>query len=38
MILMTIALTPLESGLIAPVQNLVASAKVIRDADRRKSA
>lgn len=38
MILMTIALTPLESGLIAPVQNLVASAKVIRDANRRKSA
>ena len=38
MILMTVLLTPLESGLIAPVQNLVASAKVIRDADRRKSA
>lgn len=36
MILMTIALTPLESGLVAPVQNLVASAKVLRDAERRK--
>ncbi|MFT3896566.1 MAG: hypothetical protein QM719_02565 [Thermomonas sp.] len=38
MILMTVLLTPLESGLIAPVQNLVASAKVIRDANRRKPA
>jgi hypothetical protein len=36
MLLMTVALTPLESGLVAPVQNLVASAKLIRDADRRK--
>jgi hypothetical protein len=36
MILMTVFLTPLESGIVAPVQNLVASAKLIRDAERRK--
>jgi hypothetical protein len=37
MIVMTICLTPLESGLVAPLQNLVASGKVLRDAGRRKT-
>lgn len=37
MIVMTICLTPLESGLVAPVQNLVASGKVLRDSERRKA-
>ena len=37
MIVMTVCLTPLESGLVAPVQNLVASGKILRDAARRKS-